>query len=61
MEANLIDELFLRMEHIPEQIFDELDFESLMNARLVAPTWKQFIDERAYQWSSFKNEIDDLR
>ena len=23
MEANLIDELFLRMEHIPEQIFNE--------------------------------------
>ena len=57
---NWMDELFLRFEHIPEQIFEELDFESLMNARLVAPSWDQFIDDRAHQWSSFKNEISEL-
>ena len=55
-----MDKLFLRMEHIPEQIFQKLDFRSLMNARLVAPSWEQFIDNRAHQWSSFKSEIAEL-
>merc|ERR1712156_1406774 len=60
MEDNLMDALFMREEDIPKQIFNELDFESLMNARLVAPSWKQFIDDRAHQWSSVKNEISEL-
>ena len=55
-----MDELFLRFEHIPEQIFKELDFQSLMNARIVAPSWKQFIDNRVHQWTSIKNEIAKL-
>merc|ERR1712156_1257066 len=60
MEDNLMDKLFLRMEHIPKQIFEELNFQSLMNARLVSPSWEQFIDDRAHQWSSFKKEISDM-
>merc|ERR1712223_1149216 len=59
--SQTMDELFLRFEHISEQIFNELDFESLMNARLVAPSWEQFIDERAHQWSAFNNKIAVLK
>ena len=55
-----MDKLFLRMEHIPKQIFEELNFESLMNARLVSPSWEQFIDNRAHQLSLFKKEISDM-
>ena len=55
-----MDDLFLRFEHIPEQIFEELDFKGLMKARQVAPSWKQFIDDRAHQWSSVKNEIAEF-
>ena len=55
-----MDKLFLRMEHIPQQIFNELNFESLMNARLVAQSWKLFIDKRAHQWYSFKKKMAEL-
>merc|ERR1719266_2188018 len=55
-----MEELFLRFEHIAKQIFNELDFKSLRKARLVTPSWEQFIDERAYQWSSYKKKIDGL-
>ena len=50
--VNMMNELFMRFSHIPEQIFEELDFQSLMNARLVAQPWKEFIDKRIHQWSS---------
>ena len=56
-----MDDLFLRFQHIPEQIFEELNFESLMNARLVAPSWEQFIDDRAHKWSSFKDQMAELK
>merc|ERR1712062_256985 len=45
----------------PEQIFEELDFQSLMNSRLGSQSWKDFIDERAHQWSSIKNEIAEMK
>ena len=40
---------------------EELDFKSLTNARLVAISWKQFIDAREHRWYPFKNEIADLK
>ena len=39
-----MEEAFLRFPHIPEQIFEQVDFESLVNSRLIAKSWKQFID-----------------
>ena len=44
---NRMDEAFLRFPHLPEQFFEELDFKSLANARLVAKSWKEFIDARS--------------
>ena len=58
---NRMEEAFLRFPHLPEQFFEELDFESLANARLVAKSWKQFIDEREQRWHQFKNGIADLK
>ena len=58
---NRMDVAFLRFSHLPEQIMEELDFKSLMNARVVAISWKQFIDAREYRWYPFKNEIADLK
>ena len=45
-----MEEAFLRFPHIPEQIMEELDCKSLTNARLVAISWKEFIDEREHRW-----------
>ena len=56
-----MDEAFLRFPHIPEQIFEQLDFKSLMNSRVVARSWKQFIDAREQQWYPFKNEIAEMK
>lgn len=56
-----MDEAFLRFAHLPEQVFEELDFKSLTNSRLVAISWKEFIDEREHKWYPFKNEIADLK
>ena len=58
---NRMDEAFLRFPHLPEQIMQELDFKSLTNARLVAKSWKEFIDEREHRWYPFKNEIAELK
>ena len=54
---NRMDEFFLRFPHLPEQFFEELDFKSIASARLVAKSWKQFIDERY----PFKDEIAELK
>ena len=51
----------MRFQHIPEQFFEELDFKSLANARLVARSWKQFIDAREQRLYPFKDEIADLK
>ena len=56
-----MDEFFMRFQHIPEQFFEELDFKSLVNARLVARSWKQFIDAREQRFYPFKDEIADLK
>ena len=58
---NRMDEAFLRFPHLPEQILEELDFESLANSRVVAKSWKEFIDEREHRWYPFKDEIADLK
>ena len=50
--------MFLSFPHIPEQIFEKLNFKSLMDARLVAHSWKQFI---IHETSSFKDQIADLK
>ena len=51
----------MRFQHIPERFFEELDFESLANARVVARSWKQFIDAREQRLYPFKDEIADLK
>ena len=56
---NRMDEAFLRFPHLPEQIMEKLDFKSLANSRVVAKSWKQFIDEREHRF--FKDEIADLK
>ena len=56
-----MEEAFMRFPHLPEQIMEELDFESLTKSRLVAISWKQFIDEREYRWFPFKDDIADLK
>merc|ERR1712197_202202 len=56
-----MEEFFLRFQHLPERFMEELDFKSLTNARVVAISWKQFIDAREHQWYPFKNEIADLK
>ena len=58
---NRMDEAFLRFPHLPEQILEELDFESLANARLVAISWEQFIDEREQRWHQIKDGIAELK
>ena len=58
---NWMNEAFLRFPHLPEQFFEKLDFESLANARLVAISWKEFIDVREHRWYPFKNEIAELK
>ena len=56
-----MDKFFLRFQHLPEQFMEELDFKSLTNARVVAISWKQFIDAREHRWYPFKNQIADLK
>ena len=56
-----MDEFFIRFQHIPEQFFGKQDFESLANARLVANSWEQFIDEREQQWHQIEHGIADLK
>ena len=58
---NRMDEAFMRFPHLPEQIMEKLDFKSLANSRLVAKSWKQFIDEREHRlYPFFKDEIADV-
>ena len=56
-----MEEAFLRFPHLPEQFFEKLDFESLANARLVAISWEQFIDEREQRYHQIKDGIADLK
>ena len=55
-----MEEAFLRFQHLPEQILEQLDNESLANSRVVAISWREFIDDREYQWKRFMKIIAEL-
>merc|ERR1712020_144592 len=57
---NRMDEGFLRFPHLPEQVFQKLDNESLVNSRVVGASWHNFIDARDYPWKRFQEIINDL-
>ena len=41
-----MDVFIARMQHVAEQIFDQLDNESINNCREVAKSWKNCIDNK---------------
>ena len=45
-----MDNLMLKFPHLPEQIFQKLNNESLFKSRKVARSWKYLINERNYLW-----------
>ena len=45
----------LRFPHLPEQIFQKLNNESLFKCREVAKDWKSLIDGRNYPWLCIVN------
>ena len=46
-----MEDLLLRIPHIPEQIFGYLDSKSLTNCREVSRSWKEFIDNKQIIWT----------
>ena len=48
-------DLLLRFPHLPEQIFQKLDPESLFKCREVAKSWQEVIDEKTYLWLCIMN------
>ena len=57
----LMDEVFMRFLHLAEQIFENLDDASLLRSRVVARTWKGFIDYKDYPWTRIQNIVADLK
>ena len=47
--------LMLKFPHLPEQIFQKLDTESLFKSREVSESWKNVIDGRNYPWLRIVN------
>ena len=45
-----MQDLVLKFPHLPKQIFQKLDFESLFKCREVTKSWQDIIDERNYSW-----------
>ena len=45
-----MQDLMVRFTHLPEQIFNKLDDESLFKCREVAKSWQEVIDEKNYPW-----------
>ena len=43
-----MEEAFLRFPHLSEQILEQLNNESLANSRMVAISWREFIDDMKY-------------
>ena len=43
-------DLIFKFPHLPEQIFQKLDDESLLKSREVAKSWQNIIDGRNYPW-----------
>ena len=45
-----IEEIFLRLPHVGEQILEELDNQSLTKCREVSKYWKNFIDNQKIKY-----------
>ena len=56
-----MDKFFLRFLHLAEQIFEKLDDRSLLRSRVVARSWKGFIDYKDYPLIRIQNMVADLR
>ena len=54
-------ELILRIPHLAEQIFQQLENEDLAKSREVEKLWQKFIDERNYPWLRIVNIPTILR
>ena len=50
-----MEALMLRFPHLPEQIFQKLDNETLFKSREVARSWQDLIDEGNYPWLRIVN------
>ena len=50
-----MQDLMLKFPHLPEQIFQKLDNESLFKSREVSESWKNVIDGRNYPWLRIVN------
>jgi ankyrin repeat protein len=50
-----IQDLLVRLPHMPEKIFQKLDCEGLFKCRKVARFWLNIIDERNYPWLRIVN------
>ena len=48
-------DFILRFPHLAENIFQQLDNESLAKSREVDKLWRKFIDERNYPWLRIVN------
>ena len=55
-----MEEAFLRFQHLPEQMLEQLDNKSLVNSRVVAISWREFVDDREYPWKRFVKVIADM-
>ena len=55
-----MEEAFLRFQHLPEQMMEQLDNQSLVDSRVVAISWRKFIDDREYPWKRFVKVIADM-
>ena len=58
--AAAMEEAFLRFQHLPEQMLEQLDDQSLSNCRVVAISWREFIDDREYPWKRIEKTIADM-
>ena len=50
-----IQDLMLRCPHLPERIFQKLEYKSLFKCREVARSWQNIIDRRNYPWLGIVN------
>ena len=50
-----MQDLMFKLPHLPEQIFQKLDNESLFKFREIARSWQDLIDGRNYSWLRIVN------
>ena len=50
-----VQDLIHKFPHLPEQIFQKLDNESLFKCREVTKSWQNMIDRRNYPWLRIVN------